>query len=129
MPKNIHTWWTMKEKLEKEDRAYEEAVERKRDEELRAAQEIYWQRKKEQEEAEKKAQEQKEMTAGEESIADNKPAETSEKNEKIEEVEKTEKTEKTEKKEEVELYHCFFTNQHEHKWKNYHPIRKRLHKR
>ena len=90
MPKNIHTWWTMKEKLEKEDREYEEAKERERDEQLRAAEELYWKRKKEQEEAEKKVQEEEKKEA-----------------ENTDEVvpEVVEKAE--EKGTEVELYCCF----------------------
>ena len=37
MPKNIHTWWTMKEKLEKEDQEKKEAQEKIYDEQRRAA--------------------------------------------------------------------------------------------
>ena len=64
MPKNISTWWTMKEKLEKADKEAEEERERIRDEQRRKAEEEYWAEKKRKEEEEKAKAEQERETEG-----------------------------------------------------------------
>ena len=87
MPKNISTWWTMKEKLEKADKEAEEERERIRDEQRRKAEEEYWAEKKRKEEEEKAKAEQEGET-------EEKAEET-----KVEEVKSEEaKTETTEVK-------------------------------
>lgn len=115
MPKNIHTWWSMQDQLEKQDREAKEAEDKRLDEQRREAERIYWENKKK-EEAEAKAEAEGKTT---ENTEDNsKPVEATEEN-----VKPTETTEQVEEKvpnkdNEVELFHVCSFYTYYHKYRN-----------
>lgn len=90
MPKNIHTWWSMQDQLEKQDREAKEAEDKRLDEQRREAERIYWENKKK-EEAEAKAE--AEGKTGETAEENSKPVEATE-----ESAKPTETTEQVEEK-------------------------------
>lgn len=117
MPKNIHTWWSMQDQLEKQDREAKEAEDKRLDEQRREAERIYWENKKK-EEAEAKAEAEAEGKTGETPEENSKPVEATE-----ESAKPTETTEQVEEKvpskeNEVELLCVCSYYVHRNRFKN-----------